>query len=383
MHTPDTVTAVPGRIHSLTGLRWIAALAVFVYHAVSMPYMFPVPVIPQSWTYWLTAAGEWGPSFFFVLSGFVLAWAARPTDTARRFWRRRFFKIYPVHWVAWALAMGVMLWTGITVEKHHEVESFLLVQTWIPSMWAALGVNPVAWSLSVEAFFYLCFPLLFLLVRRVRTERLWLWISGLTAAVFLVPVVASLLPATPVVPWMPTLSDPQLWFTRFFPVPRLLEFAIGILLARAVLAGRIIPIRRSWAWAAVAIGYVLSTVTQGQLIALVALNLVPIILLVMAYASADIAGRSGLMATRPMVYLGNLSFCFYLVHRIALEYMSLVFGPDFQWTTSWAVVLIAIAGAVAMVVSWAMHEFIEKPVYRRFAESGRAHRREPAPVSVG
>lgn len=43
-------------------------------------------------------------SFFFVLSGFVMTWSARPGDTATAFWRRRAAKIYPLHAVTWFAA---------------------------------------------------------------------------------------------------------------------------------------------------------------------------------------------------------------------------------------------------------------------------------------
>src|SRR5207244_705333 len=105
-----TETAGPRftRLPSLTGLRFYAALLVFLSHAA-----LPIATIRlladdnTEYTFlWLARpAGGLGVTFFFVLSGFILTWSARPTDTARAFWRRRAAKIIPSYVVAWVLAM--------------------------------------------------------------------------------------------------------------------------------------------------------------------------------------------------------------------------------------------------------------------------------------
>lgn len=51
--------------------------------------------------------GHYGVAFFFVLSGFVLTWSAKPTTTMPTFWWRRFARIYPASFVALLLAIPV------------------------------------------------------------------------------------------------------------------------------------------------------------------------------------------------------------------------------------------------------------------------------------
>lgn len=85
------------RLDSLTALRWFAALAVFGRHSVR-PVGFLQHLIPQ---------GATAVSFFFVLSGFVLAWSWRDGDTARGFYRRRAARVYPAYVVAVVLGLVV------------------------------------------------------------------------------------------------------------------------------------------------------------------------------------------------------------------------------------------------------------------------------------
>ncbi|WP_372352198.1 acyltransferase family protein [Streptomyces sp. KL116D] len=75
------------RLPSLTGLRFFAAFLVFLCHALSQ-FNPQTDSVSHDVAYFLLPAGPVGVSFF-VLSGFVLTYAARPGDTVRRFWRRR------------------------------------------------------------------------------------------------------------------------------------------------------------------------------------------------------------------------------------------------------------------------------------------------------
>ena len=80
----------------LTGLRWYAALLVFLYHAETF-----VPIrLLRPFNF-----GTVGVTFFFVLSGFVLTWSTRPDLPASTFYRRRFARIYPSYFVMFLLTV--------------------------------------------------------------------------------------------------------------------------------------------------------------------------------------------------------------------------------------------------------------------------------------
>ncbi|GGJ51443.1 acyltransferase family protein [Streptomyces brasiliensis] len=375
-HGPAAVPARPrpARLPSLTGLRFLAALAVFAHHA-----FLPIPPLrlmaDDRTAYrladWFTQAGGLGVSFFFVLSGFVLTWSAREDDTTTSFWRRRLVKIYPVYVVAWVLAM--VLFAGSTTSTHVAVANLFMVQVWVPSYFTNFSVDSPSWSLGVEAVFYLCFPLLLHAARRIGPARLKYWITAVIGAVVATPALAyALFPTTPRVPSGQVLSVSQYWFAYVLPPVRMADFALGILVALAVRHGRWRDIGMVWSGLLLAGGYWL-TFHVPYLYGQRAVLIVPIVLLIAATATADIEGRFTLFRNRTMVWLGEISFAFYLLHYIALSTLRKELGQE-MYSTAATLSMLAATAAGTVLVSWVLYRLVEAPLVRRF---GRA-RRTPA-----
>lgn len=162
------------RLRRLTPFRFIAALLVVFFHFGAGAWPFE----QDSWPLALVQRGNLAVSFFFCLSGFVMALVYRPDNRAldaRSYWLARLGRLYPVYLLA--IAIGLMKWPAPADEIALNL---FLLQSWIPGY--ALTVNPPGWSLSVEAFFYALFPLIsrFLMPRFFQRAVLFgviLWIS--------------------------------------------------------------------------------------------------------------------------------------------------------------------------------------------------------------
>jgi peptidoglycan/LPS O-acetylase OafA/YrhL len=361
------------RLPSLTGLRFPAALAVFAYHAT-----LPIPSLrlmsndrtAYRLADWAGQAGGLGVSFFFVLSGFVLTWSARDTDTTTAFWRRRFVKIYPIYVVAWALAM--LLFASSYTHTDVALSNLFMVQVWVPSFYTNFSVDTPSWSLAAEAVFYLCFPLLLRAFRRVDLRHLKYWITGAIAAVVATPALAyALFPDTPPVPGGLQSSVSQYWFSYLLPPVRMVDFALGILLALAVKHGRWRNIGMIWSSLLLVGGYVLTfhvPYLYGQRAAMI----VPIVLLIAAAATADIEGRFTWFRNRTMVWLGEISFAFYLLHFTTLSTLRKVLGTHHMYSTAASAAMVVGAAALTVLLSWALYALVEVPLMRRFSRSRRA-----------
>lgn len=226
-------------MRALTGLRFIAALAVVADHyLLAFVWWNPRTGLPQGapaqpdGLLGLIHGGGLGVDCFFVLSGFILAYVyVTPTGglrgTRSGFWVARLARIYPIYLVGLALDAVPFL-----LRPHHfdsalasVLASPLLIQAWIPVLGTWNAWDPPGWSLSVEAFFYLLFP--FLLVRIAGSSRRRLLVLALTSvlAFALVPVLLMPLGLWRVSLWW--------WVDQieyYSPLFRLPEFIFGMCL---------------------------------------------------------------------------------------------------------------------------------------------------------
>ena len=145
-------------LQSLTGLRALAASAVFVNHIG--PWLGGTPISSQ-WQS-VTYVAICGVVAFFVLSGFLLAQPESQRGGRRSFWRRRAARILPVYWLSLLVMVAITVYyddRNPILRPVNLVANTLLVQSWGPSGTRA-SINLPAWSLSVELLFYACLPLL-------------------------------------------------------------------------------------------------------------------------------------------------------------------------------------------------------------------------------
>ena len=149
------------RLDALAGLRFVAAVVVATAH---LPELSHDPALGRVANRMLSE-GVYGLTFFFVLSGFVLAYGyldrlAKPTGPAlRNYYIARVARIWPLHLLALGIALAFPTgpWTG---NAGPLLANAFLVHSWMPSLEYIQSFNSVSWTLSLEAFFYLVFPLI-------------------------------------------------------------------------------------------------------------------------------------------------------------------------------------------------------------------------------
>ncbi|MBX6383838.1 MAG: acyltransferase, partial [Microbispora sp.] len=371
----NTGTAPPvTRLPSLTGMRIIAAGMIFFFHA-QFEHVFADPAAQDVYAAILGQGGPTGVGFFFILSGFVLTWSARADDTPRRFWRRRFFKVYPNHFFTFLVAALLLTWLVTPPQVGPALLNLFLLQAWTPDLSVSLSVNSVAWSLSCEAAFYLLFPFLLRRINRIRPERLWWWAGGLLALMWAVPTVVARLPLPtdgPSIPWH-NVSQWVFWLAYTAPPVRALDFVLGMVMARIVLSGKWIGLRLGPAFALLVVGFLAAAVVP-VIYRMVAITAIPMALVIPAAAMADVKGTKSLLRHPVMMWLGDISFAFYLWHRLVLRFGHMAVGAERQWDTLPALGMLLVALAVTIALSWLLYRFVEVPVMRRWSKP----RRRPA-----
>ncbi len=163
-------------------------------------------------------------SFFFVLSGFVLALAycgPRSMPTPSGFWWARATRIVPVYLLALALAVGLSAQSA-SVDAYAVALDLLFLQAWFPPY--PLVINGPAWSLSVEAFFYFSLPLSLWWLKQSVPRAGSLLLASLLIWAFAQAVLANLLHPRFYAGFPSTSFD----LIHFFPLTHLPSFWLGI-----------------------------------------------------------------------------------------------------------------------------------------------------------
>jgi peptidoglycan/LPS O-acetylase OafA/YrhL len=172
----------PEKLHALTSLRFFAALFVLSYHTL-MIGRFPDIVPPNSFLGHFLNLGCVSVSFFFLLSGYILSMVYLKAGRAVRvgsFYRARFARVYPLYFLTLVadtpnlLAPRIIKY-GLKSALLKTTVTFLgnafLIQAWFVVL---RGINNPNWSLSVEAFFYLIFPAIGVVLWKLRGVKFWL-----------------------------------------------------------------------------------------------------------------------------------------------------------------------------------------------------------------
>ncbi|MDG1728690.1 MAG: acyltransferase [Algibacter sp.] len=158
------------RIEQLTFTRFIAAILIVVFHYGRDTFLFNNEYIS-----FVSRQANVGVSYFFVLSGFVMiiAYGNRKHISFLRFLQNRLARIYPVYLFAIILVLYVTINNDINFKDLSL--NLTMIQSWFPEK--AMTLNKPGWSLSVEFFFYILFPLLMnRLYSKTNFKTLTLWV---------------------------------------------------------------------------------------------------------------------------------------------------------------------------------------------------------------
>src|SRR3954463_8371862 len=158
------------RAAGLDGLRAVAALSVLCFHTWLYGFDQPSAVVRTSLFDKVAFEMRLGLIFFFVLSGYLLyrgfaraALGDGDRVDVRRYARRRVARIVPAYWLATVGAIA-LLWgargtPGVRLPAASDLPLFAVFgQNY--SLDTIMRLNPVTWTLCVEAAFYVLLPLL-------------------------------------------------------------------------------------------------------------------------------------------------------------------------------------------------------------------------------
>jgi peptidoglycan/LPS O-acetylase OafA/YrhL len=168
-------------IKQLTFTRFIAAFVIILFHYGQNSFPFNTGMLHH-----FARESAFAVSYFFCLSGYILSHVYYGSElNNKQFFIKRIARIYPLYFTGFIVVLISIILLFDALPKGSSIILQLLgLHAWAPGM--ALEINYPSWSLSVELFFYACFPFLIKAAKKISFQKiiasvLLFWIiSGIT-----------------------------------------------------------------------------------------------------------------------------------------------------------------------------------------------------------
>jgi peptidoglycan/LPS O-acetylase OafA/YrhL len=351
---------------ALNGLRIFAALSVVCFHYGTLAASFKaLPRFAQN----LIENGTIALPFFYVLSGFVLTHAYSNRGPApiqkRGFYYARVVRLFPAYVVAFVLFLPIAVEKYLRHPAAHSdgphtyvwggLLSLFALQAWTP---LSQAWNGPAWSLSVEAFFYLIFPIALPAILKMRPTRLVILLGVLWLSMISLTVAHE-----------HNLIPPGVWsgYIMYQPLFWMPTFVLGIATYRLAAQWSLVPdqiatvISISSVAALLVLAGLLSPPVGGDF--LVNGGAAPLIALIVLAYSHPRCLSSRLLGSAPLEFLGVASYVIYIIQaplwhifRAITDHLRHATGQPIVKDWQFALYLVYL-----VVIALLIQRFVERP----------------------
>lgn len=360
-----SAAASPKALVSIQVARGFAALAVVSYHAslTQVKYFSGVDILPAFFSH-----GQSGVDLFFVISGFVMVLTTaskhgKLIESGKFLWNR-FFRIYPTYWVYYIALVPVLLCLPGFVNSSEGGKVDLLTSFFLLPA-STLPLLLVAWTLTLEVWFYVVFAAILLLPKRFLVPAMALWFVALVAV--------NLTGVTPDAPLLALVQNPLALEFILGGVAALLFRRIG-----RVLAGLIALAGASVLIATLQDPCITDCVEPGYARPL--LSGIGFAMLLLAATALET--RAGIGVFARVKVLGDMSYSVYLCHILVLAVLGRIWMVLSAHIGSYPLIVAlwwVLTLAAVLVCGYLSYRIIELPVMK-FAGRWRA-RIFPGPAS--
>jgi peptidoglycan/LPS O-acetylase OafA/YrhL len=383
-----SITSAP-KIGPLTSLRFFAAAAIVISHAkghfACLDGVDDRLVLSQ------------GVTFFFVLSGFILA-LVYPSLTSRAqvfsYLVKRIARIWPLHITVMLLRLVMLpacLWTmiGPIPQSFPVLCNACLLQAWVPLAEFCFSANPVSWTISTELFFYLCLPWLLVLSSRSRSLPI-----ATTAGIAIVWIALCNLFRLPAINMISPSLQTMLYVN---PAARLVEFAVGVAaaflfrdhvtkwklnkLSCTAAEVSVLALTATLMWHTKAIAGALGSIrligsAGGFWLGQTGVVILPFVLMVLVFARNG-GLLSSFLSLPLFVLLGEISYAIYLFHHPLLSFHS-VYLAQHRSLLDWTIFV-----GILLASSFLLYLVVETPFRKLGANLARRIWKSPQSAISG
>ena len=319
------------RYLTLDVLRGLAAVAVFLFHCV---------IRNPGWQDNALRFGAAGVDLFFIISGFVIYHALSKNGSIRGFLLKRVARLYPAYWVAVTFTGSIILFQSRGHFPPEFLETYLGNLTMIQHMLGYPNLDEQYWTLEVELLFYVVIGII-VWMGQIRHTAL---IFSSALLIWIILLLSDLIP-----------SAVGLSFGHLAHLPLFLTGILGHrILHKGIDANSVAYLIFAFAAAL----FLFDTGGRSQYY-LIRWEYAGILALLTVLFLLSIFNRLTFLNTKIFLFLGRISYCFYLIHqylsvRFLIPYMERSGVPEF--------IAIGFSFVTCCTVAQILYRFVEKPV---------------------
>jgi peptidoglycan/LPS O-acetylase OafA/YrhL len=312
---------------ALTGIRTLLAIFIILFHFTPPHLGLLYPFIDNGYIF---------VGVFFLISGYILTYnyADRGKGLSKReFWLARFSRLYPVYFFVLLLSI-TMLQDEWHARPHAEfwqgiILTPFVLQGWSPSV--ATFWNTVSWTLTSECVLYLAFPWLIRLPWPKRPLQLVTLLITLWAVGLIPHSLYLYLNPDHIVGPVDRYSSTQLIrFLKYTPLPYVCTFLTGVTLGKLQHALVLTPRQRLVlsAISLIAVGIFFYTLVRHTPYLLMHGGLMTPIFAALVLGLSGPHPISALFSWRPLLLVGESSYCLYLLHFNVFQLLHTYHVPE-------------------------------------------------------
>lgn len=356
-------------IKPLTSLRFIAALAVFGSHLS----ILQINEKYSSFYNRILYEGYLGVTFFFMLSGFILTYnyhskfKVLDSHSLKKFYFARFTRIYPVYLLTFLIAVPIV-WNDYILDPikmiYTAFANLTMVHSFIPIFTVYFSYNAPSWSISDEMFFYVLFPfVIYISLKIMKSSSIYipLFIAVIIYVLYFYFV------------WQYKDVDKAHWLFYISPFTRLGDFLIGVFIGMCFIRKKEINLSYK-VFSFLEISsilllfvpfYYFMEIHQSLRFGVYYTPFFAIIIFIFAFQKGFI---SRLISSKRLIYLGEISFSFYMVHLSIINYLSKI-----TYLYERPIVFVLVALLSSIMLSHVIYKYYELPTRNKLRNWSKQH----------
>jgi len=348
-------------IDTLTSLRFFAVVFIFLSHLGFFTQYENLKSIFNNCFY----EGYFAVTFFFLLSGFVLCYNyySKLNDISLEkiisFTKKRLAHVYPIHIITFLISIP-LLYKDILMYPlkniFKAILNIMLLQSFIPKQSVYFSYNVVSWNLSSLLLFYILFPIILVLVKRITKDGcgklalMYIFIFIIIELVF-----ASIFKSNSYSHWLLYIS----------PFIRLIDCTIGMLLSVIYFQNKeckvnlyVINILELISLLALAMALInFKYINQSYRYGIYYMPFLCFIIYIYAFQKGVISKG---LKNRTLVYLGTISYSFYMIHKLVLKYVGHI-----NLLKKYPISMALMSFCISLIAAQILYKYLEKPLRKK------------------